>query len=113
MTGTPRRRAGHACSPCSAPARTHAPGCRGNAGAVPGAAPRAWARGAPVDGRLHGEAHGVSLVPDMPEPATSELLAAGESVEDMLAEYPHLESDDIAASLLYAARQLDHPVVAA
>jgi uncharacterized protein (DUF433 family) len=42
-----------------------------------------------------------------------ELLAAGESAEDILAEYPYLESDDIAASLLYAARQLDHPVVAA
>jgi uncharacterized protein (DUF433 family) len=42
-----------------------------------------------------------------------EVLAAGESAEDILAEYPYLESDDIAASLLYAARQLDHPVVAA
>jgi uncharacterized protein (DUF433 family) len=42
-----------------------------------------------------------------------ELLAAGASSEDILAEYPYLEPDDIAASLLYAARQLDHPVVAA
>jgi len=42
-----------------------------------------------------------------------ELLAAGETPEAILAEYPYLEPDDIAASLLYAARQLDHPVVAA
>ena len=42
-----------------------------------------------------------------------ELLAAGESPEVILAEYPYLEPDDIAASLLYAARQLDHPVLAA
>lgn len=42
-----------------------------------------------------------------------ELLAAGETPEQILAEYPYLEPDDIAASLLYAARQLDHPVLAA
>jgi uncharacterized protein (DUF433 family) len=42
-----------------------------------------------------------------------ELLAAGEATEDILSEYPYLEEDDIAASLLYAAHQLDHPVVAA
>ncbi|HEY2380687.1 MAG TPA: DUF433 domain-containing protein [Terriglobia bacterium] len=42
-----------------------------------------------------------------------ELLAAGETPEEILVEYPYLEPDDIAASLLYAARQLDHPVVAA
>lgn len=42
-----------------------------------------------------------------------QLLAAGETREEILAEYPYLEPDDIAASLLYAARQLDHPVVAA
>ncbi len=42
-----------------------------------------------------------------------ELLAAGETPEAILGEYPYLEGDDIAASLLYAARQLDHPVVAA
>lgn len=41
-----------------------------------------------------------------------ELLAAGETSEDILAEYPYLEPDDIAASLLYAARQLDHPILA-
>ena len=42
-----------------------------------------------------------------------ELLAAGETPEEILAEYPYLEPDDIGASLLYAARQLDHPVLAA
>ena len=42
-----------------------------------------------------------------------QLLAAGETTQTILAEYPYLEPDDIAASLLYAARQLDHPVVAA
>lgn len=42
-----------------------------------------------------------------------ELLAAGETPEEILNEYPYLEADDIAASLLYAARQLDHPVLAA
>ena len=42
-----------------------------------------------------------------------QLLAAGETREEILAEYPYLEPDDIAASLIYAVRQLDHPVLAA
>ena len=42
-----------------------------------------------------------------------ELLAAGETPDAILAEYPYLEADDISASLLYAAKQLDHPVLAA
>ena len=42
-----------------------------------------------------------------------ELLAAGETREQILADYPYLEPDDIAASLLYAARRLDHPHLAA
>ena len=42
-----------------------------------------------------------------------ELLAAGESREEILAEYPYLEAEDITASLLYAARQFDHPVLKA
>lgn len=42
-----------------------------------------------------------------------ELLAAGQTVSAILEDYPYLEPDDISASLLYAARQLDHPVVAA
>jgi len=42
-----------------------------------------------------------------------ELLAAGETVQQILAEYPYLEAEDISASLLYAARRLDHPTIAA
>ena len=42
-----------------------------------------------------------------------ELLAAGASHDDILADYPYLEADDIAASLLYAARHMNHPTVAA
>lgn len=42
-----------------------------------------------------------------------ELLAAGESQEQILVDYPYLEAEDITASLLYAARQLDHPILAA
>ena len=39
-----------------------------------------------------------------------DLLAAGASREEILADYPYLEPGDIAASLEYAARQLDHSV---
>lgn len=42
-----------------------------------------------------------------------ELLAAGESQAQILEDYPYLEADDIAACLLYAARRLNHPNVAA
>ena len=42
-----------------------------------------------------------------------ELLAAGESKEQILEDFSYLEADDIAACLLYAARRLDHPNVAA
>jgi uncharacterized protein (DUF433 family) len=42
-----------------------------------------------------------------------ELLAAGESQAQILSDYPYLEADDIAACLLYAARRLNHPNVAA
>ena len=41
------------------------------------------------------------------------LLAAGESQERILADYPYLEPEDIRATLLYAARQFDHPVLKA
>lgn len=40
-----------------------------------------------------------------------DLLAAGASHEEILADYPYLEAGDIAAALEYAARQLDHMVV--
>ncbi|HMS01720.1 MAG TPA: DUF433 domain-containing protein [Gemmatimonadaceae bacterium] len=42
-----------------------------------------------------------------------ELLAAGESAEQILQDFPYLEREDIAACLLYAARRLDHPNIAA
>jgi uncharacterized protein (DUF433 family) len=42
-----------------------------------------------------------------------DLLAAGQNPEEILAAYPYLEADDIAACLRYAARRLDHPTLAA
>ena len=39
-----------------------------------------------------------------------ELIAAGASREEILQDYPFLESDDITAALTYAARQMDHTV---
>jgi uncharacterized protein (DUF433 family) len=41
------------------------------------------------------------------------LLAAGQSRETILEEYPYLESADIDAALAFAARQADHPVIPA
>ncbi|MCL4849641.1 MAG: DUF433 domain-containing protein [Acidobacteria bacterium] len=40
-----------------------------------------------------------------------DLLAAGASPEEILEDYPYLESDDLAAVLEFAARQNDHPVM--
>ncbi len=42
-----------------------------------------------------------------------QLLAAGETTDTILADFPYLEREDISASLVYAARQMDHPVLAA
>jgi uncharacterized protein (DUF433 family) len=42
-----------------------------------------------------------------------ELLAAGDSREDILADFPYLEDEDITAALEYAAQQNDHPVLRA
>lgn len=42
-----------------------------------------------------------------------DLLAADLSQEQVLEELPDLEPDDIKAALQYAARRLDHPVLAA
>ncbi|HEY8286495.1 MAG TPA: DUF433 domain-containing protein [Chloroflexota bacterium] len=42
-----------------------------------------------------------------------DLLAAGLTTEQILREWPDLEVDDLKASLLYAARKLDHPVLVA
>jgi len=40
-----------------------------------------------------------------------DLLASGASRQDILADYPYLEDDDIAAALEYAAQHVDHPVI--
>ena len=42
-----------------------------------------------------------------------ELLAAGLSPEQVLEELPDLELEDVTAALQFAARRLDHPVLAA
>lgn len=41
------------------------------------------------------------------------LFAAGLSAEQILEEMPDLEAEDLQAALQYAARRLDHPVLAA
>ncbi len=40
-----------------------------------------------------------------------DLLASGASAEEILADYPYLEREDIVGALQYAAAQLDHPVL--
>lgn len=40
-----------------------------------------------------------------------ELVAAGATREEILAEYEFLEEEDMAAAILYAARSADHPVI--
>jgi uncharacterized protein (DUF433 family) len=40
-----------------------------------------------------------------------DLLAAGASREEILTDYPLLEDGDIVASLEFAARQSDHPIL--
>ena len=40
-----------------------------------------------------------------------DLLASGASREEILADYPYLESGDITAALEYAAKQTDHPIL--
>jgi uncharacterized protein (DUF433 family) len=42
-----------------------------------------------------------------------DLFAAGLNAEDILAEMPDLEADDLKAALAYAARKLNHPVLVA
>ena len=41
------------------------------------------------------------------------LMSAGESREAILQDYPYLEDADIDAVLAFAARQADHPIIAA
>ncbi|MFM7299250.1 MAG: DUF433 domain-containing protein [Planctomycetota bacterium] len=40
-----------------------------------------------------------------------ELLASGASFEEVLADYPKLQREDILAAIAYAARQTSHPVI--
>jgi uncharacterized protein (DUF433 family) len=40
-----------------------------------------------------------------------DLYAAGMTSEEILADYPDLEPEDLIAALDYAARELDHPVL--
>jgi len=40
-----------------------------------------------------------------------ELYAAGLSSEQILADYPDLEPEDLSAALDFAAREIDHPVL--
>ena len=40
-----------------------------------------------------------------------DLLAAGATHDEILADYPYLEAEDIAAVLEFAARQNDHPIL--
>lgn len=42
-----------------------------------------------------------------------ELLASGARPDEILADYPYLEHEDIGAALTYAASQTGHPVVIA
>ena len=42
-----------------------------------------------------------------------ELLAAGDTIEAILADYPFLEREDVLAAIDYAAHQADHPVLKA
>ena len=42
-----------------------------------------------------------------------DFLAAGMSREEILSDYPELESEDIDACIRYARDQVDHPIVAA
>ena len=53
---------------------------------------------------IHGMRIGVTDVLD--------LLANGLTFEEVLAEFPYLETEDIQACLRFASRWLDHPVVA-
>jgi uncharacterized protein (DUF433 family) len=41
------------------------------------------------------------------------LLSSGQARDVILKDYPYLESEDIDAVLAFAARQADHPIIAA
>jgi len=40
-----------------------------------------------------------------------DLLASGEGEDDILADFPYLERDDIRACLAFAAAEIDHPIL--
>ena len=42
-----------------------------------------------------------------------DMLAAGVSEQEILQDFPYLQSEDIRASLEYAAQEVDHPVLIA
>ena len=42
-----------------------------------------------------------------------DMLASGQTAEEILGEFPYLEREDIAACLRYAASWLNHPVLRA
>jgi uncharacterized protein (DUF433 family) len=42
-----------------------------------------------------------------------DLLAAKVPEEEILEDYPYLESEDIAACIEYAAAEIDHPILVA
>jgi uncharacterized protein (DUF433 family) len=42
-----------------------------------------------------------------------EMMASGMTKEDILKDFPYLEAEDITASLEYAAKQVDHPILQA
>jgi uncharacterized protein (DUF433 family) len=42
-----------------------------------------------------------------------ELLSSGASIDEILADYPFLEPEDVLAAIEYAAHQADHPVLKA
>ncbi|MGA2154607.1 MAG: DUF433 domain-containing protein [Bryobacteraceae bacterium] len=42
-----------------------------------------------------------------------ELLGAGASIDEILADYDFLEREDILAAIQYAAHQADHPILLA
>jgi uncharacterized protein (DUF433 family) len=41
------------------------------------------------------------------------LHAAGAAIDEILADYPFLEREDVLAAIEYAARQTDHPILKA
>jgi uncharacterized protein (DUF433 family) len=41
-----------------------------------------------------------------------DMLADGATQEEILADFPDLEADDIRAAIAYAAAEIDHPVIA-